>query len=310
MGFFGPICAFGASITWAIGSSGYSRISRGHSPFAVNFARASVALPLFTLAIVIQARGSPVLAFTHLTSFTSSQFGWLALSIFASYGLGDVFFMWSTRSIGVPAALAIGSTYPLFTAGVGALIQGEALAKQQILGLILSVAGVVTVILAGAQPTPASSEGAHAAPSHLTQKSVGVGLAFATMLMWSLNTVATSRLGKDVDPFLGNTIRMTFALAMSFTFSRVVAPKTEITLPFKLLKKSLPLFVMEAFGGSLLFIYGLSHSPLALGSTLASLSPVLSVPVALALKLEKFSVVRTLGVFLVVLGVWFLLEVF
>jgi drug/metabolite transporter (DMT)-like permease len=304
----GPLCAFGASVTWAVGSAGYSRLSRGHSPFAINFARATVALPLLLICLLI-SQGGPAGAFHALAAINREQAFWMGLSIFASYGLGDVFFMWSTRSLGVPAALAIGSTYPLLTAGLGAVLQGETLTMQQLGGLLLTVLGVIIVILNGAQPTPASSEGSHAAPSHLTRRSVGVALAFGTMVMWALNSVGISRGGQGIDPLSSNCLRMAFALGMTSGFGQILAPGTELTLPFKVLKKSLPIFVFEAFGGSLLFVYGLSHSPLAVGSTLASLAPVLSVPVALVLKLEKFSFFRTLGVCLVMVGIWFLLGV-
>ena len=301
----GPLCAFGASVTWAVGSAGYSRLARGHSPFAVNFGRAMVGLPLFAIAVMLTS-GGPFAAYSKLVSTPGSQLGLLAISIFASYGLGDVLFMWSTRSLGVPAALAIASTYPLLTAGLGSWLQGEVLAPSQVFGLVMTVTGIVIVILSGSEPTPPSSEGAHASPSHVNRRAVGILLAFGTMLMWAINSSVTARAGKDLDPFVANFIRMTFALGMSTGLSRILAPGTEIVLPLRIFKKSLLLFVFEAFGGSLLFIYGLSHSPLAIGSTLSSLAPVLSVPVAWALGLERFSFFRTIGVIVVVVGLWFL----
>ncbi|MGK5082541.1 DMT family transporter [Bdellovibrionota bacterium FG-1] len=297
----GPLCAFAASITWAVGSAQYSRLSRGHSPFAVNLARATVALPLFLVCSMWMA-GGPVELWVRVWQMAPTQVFWLAVSIFASYGMGDVLFMWSTRSLGVPAALAIGSTYPLLTAGVGTWIQGEPITFHQIVGLFLTVGGVIAVILSGSEPTPASSSGLHAAPKHLTRRGLGVALAFGTMLMWALNSVATSYAGKTVDPFLANLVRMPFGIVMSIGMGRVLARGTEVAIPFRLIKKSLWVFVLEAFGGSVLFIYGLSHSPLAIGSTLASLAPVLSVPVAWALKLERFSIQRTLAVIAVVAG--------
>lgn len=303
--FAGPFCAFMASVTWAVGSTGYSRLSRGHSAFAVNFGRATVALPIFVVVACIAA-GGPAQAFEAYLGVTQADLGWLALSIFASYGLGDVFFLWATRSLGVPAALAIGSTYPILTAGLGTLIQGERLAVHQSVGLLLTVAGVIAVIMSQSEPTPASSEGAHAAPAHLTRKSTGVLLAFGSMVCWALNSVGTSRGAQHLNPMIGNTFRMIFALIMSAGFGRILAPGTEITLPLKVLRKSLPLFVFEAFGGSAFFMYGLSHSSLAVGSTLSSLAPVLSVPVAWFLGMEHFSLKRTLAVCVVVLGIWLL----
>jgi drug/metabolite transporter (DMT)-like permease len=307
----GPVCSFLSSVTWAIGSAGYSRLSRGHSPFAVNFARATVALPLYLTALVVVS-GGPAAGWGLLIHAPAEQIMWFALSILASYGLGDVFFMWSTRSLGVPAALAIGSTYPLLTAGAGALIQGETLSVLQCLGLLLTVAGIVVVILSGKDDpsvvTAPSSEGAHAAPAHLTSRKLGVLLAFGTMVMWALNSVASARV--KVDPLVANTYRMALGLAMSAGFSRVIAPGTEIVMPWRVIRGALPVFVAEALFGSFFFVYGLSHSSLALGSTLASLAPILAVPVSIALRLERFSLVRTVAVCVVVLGLWLLVGAF
>jgi drug/metabolite transporter (DMT)-like permease len=49
-------------------------------------------------------------------------------------------------------------------------------------------------------------------------------------------------------------------------------------------------------------VYGLTHTSLVVGNTLSALAPVLSVPVSVALKLEKFSWIRTLAVLTVVVG--------
>jgi len=303
--FLGPFCAFMSSVTWAVGSSTYSRLSRGHSPFAINFGRATVALPIFFLITALSA-GSPTQLIMAYQSMPQAQMFWLALSILASYAVGDVLFMWSTRSLGVPAALAIASTYPVLTAGLATVVQGEHLAPHRLAGLLITVTGVIAVILSQTDPTPASSEGAHAAPAHLTRKSTGVFLAFGAMLAWAVNSLGVARGGVGVDPMVGNTLRMVCALGMSAVLGRAFAPGTEVMLPWRVLKKSLPVFIFEAFGGSAFFLYGLSHAPLAIGSTLSSLAPVLSVPVAWFLGLERFSLPRTLAVCGVVFGLWLL----
>lgn len=65
-------------------------------------------------------------------------------------------------------------------------------------------------------------------------------------------------------------------------------------------------FVAEAYFGSLSYMIGLRDASLVVASTLSSLAPVVSVPVALALRLEVFSWIRTLGVLITVIGLWFL----
>jgi drug/metabolite transporter (DMT)-like permease len=298
----GPFCAFMSSVTWALGSTSYSRLSRGHSAFAVNFGRAAAALPIFIAAAVYLAGGLGA-ALQAYRSATPDDLAWLALSILASYGLGDVFFLWATRSLGIPAALAIGSTYPILTAGVGVIFQGEKLSALQLAGLLITVAGVIAVILSQGEPTPASSEGAQTAPAGLTRKRTGVWLAFGASVAWSLNAIGVSHGGRHLDPMVGNTFRMIFALFMTAGLGRVLTPGHEVMLPVRLIRKNLWIILFEAFGGSTFFLYGLSHSSMAVGATLSSLAPVLSVPIAWFAGLEKFSWSRTLGVCAVVLGI-------
>lgn len=296
MNALGPLCAFGSSVTWAVGSSAYSRLSQKYSPFAVNFARALIALPLFIVAAFIVAGGwSEGLA--HFQTLRLEHWGWFTLSMTASYGLGDTLFLWSTRSLGVPGALAIASCYPLWTLACGYFFTGQVPSWTQIVGIGVTLAGIVTVILNGPKTDHASRK----------ISVVGVLLAIATSIAWATNSFATSRGGADLLAPVGNTIRMIMALVLSASFGRFFSPKTPIFLPERQYINSLWLFVLEAFIGSYFYMYGLSHTPLTLGTVLVSLAPVISVPVALVLKLEKFSLFRTLGVMMVVFGVWLLL---
>ncbi|NDD93414.1 hypothetical protein EBZ37_15205, partial [bacterium] len=53
LAFAGPVAAFLSSVTWAVGSSGYAKLSQRYTPFAVNFNRAIVGITLFGLAAVV-----------------------------------------------------------------------------------------------------------------------------------------------------------------------------------------------------------------------------------------------------------------
>lgn len=309
--FLGPFCAFMSSVTWAIGSASYSKLSFRYTAFSVNFARALVALPLFFVATFVVTGGWKA-GWDAYSALGLSHLGWFSLSMIASYGLGDVLFLWSTRSLGVPGALAIASSYPLWTALSGVVFQGEMILSQAI-GLILTVAGIVMVILnapAVQREVPAASakSQASALPKWLNpSRATGVLLAFATSLLWAVNTFAVSRGGADLLAPVGNTVRMAIALAMSAGLSLLLAPRAPILMPAWQIRASLWVFCFEAFGGSYFFLYGLSNSTLVIGATLASLAPVLAVPVAWVLRLERVSWKRTLGVGLVVLGLWLLM---
>lgn len=300
--YLGPLGALGSSVTWAVGSAGYSKLTQDHSPFTVNFTRALVAMPLFLIMAFISAGGwSEGLA--SFSQVTLTHWGWFTLSMTASYGLGDTLFLWSTRYLGVPGALAIAACYPIWTVVAGYLFAGEAVTLNRILGILITLIGIVVVILNIPQPSGTKKS---------SQKIswIGILLALTTSIAWATNAFATARGGSSLGAPVGNTIRMIMAMVLSATFGRILARGTPVAMPVQQIKHSLPLFVFEAFLGSYFYMYGMSHTPLALASILASLSPVISVPIALFLKLEKFSIWRTGGVALVVFGIWFLLSTF
>jgi drug/metabolite transporter (DMT)-like permease len=303
----GPFGCFLASATWALGSGNYSKISRDHSPFSVNFTRAVFALPFFILAAsFFELKSLPGL-WDALRALHPSTLGWLGLSMFASYGFGDAIFLLSARSLGVPGALAISSIYPIWTAAAAYFFRCEELALSQCVGLFVAVLGVITVIL--------SEEREYGGGEIVSDKKAihrkvrrGVCLALVSSVFWAMNSYSVSQGGKDVGAFFGNSIRMALAIPICAITSTVFgalsrsAPREKLLLPVRTVRKYGWVFFIETFGGSYFYVYGLSHSPLALASTLTSLAPVLVVPVALALKIERFSIWRTFGIFLVVLG--------
>lgn len=303
--FLGPLCAFFSSVTWAVGSAGYSKISRQYSPFAVNFTRALIALPLFVLSAFIVS-GGLVEGIANYSKVRWSHWGWFTLSMFSSYGLGDTLFLWSTRSLGVPGALAIGSCFPIWTVLAGYLVYHEDVSLIKLLGLGISVFGAIVVILNGPQGLKNSRD-------PVSQQEFPWGgflLAVATSFMWATNSFSVARGGADLIAPVGNTVRMIMALVLSAGFSRIFVPGTSLVLPHGQVLKSWWIFVLEAFGGSYLYMFGLAHSSLAVGSTLSSLAPVISVPVAILLGLERFSKLRTLGVVIVAFGIWLLVGPF
>jgi drug/metabolite transporter (DMT)-like permease len=301
----GPLCALLSSFTWAAGTTGYSRLAREHSAFSVSFARGFVAFPLFVLAAILLpwlTAGSIKASVADFSQLGIHQVLWFFLSMICSYAFGDVLFLWSTRELGVPVALTIASSYPLLTAAGGALVLGEALSLPQLAGLLITVGGVATVILTGARgPGMAAVGGGPSRPWR------GVGLALLTSLFWAVNSFAVSEGGKGVTPSVGNCVRMAIAMVFCALFGKLFCPARPIFLPWADFRKWYWLFAFEGFAGSYFFLYGLSHSRLAIGSTLASVAPVISVPIALALGVEKFSLPRTAGVCSVVGGLWLLL---
>ncbi len=304
----GPLAAFASSFTWAYGTAVYSRLSRGYSPATVNFSRSMIAFPLFLIGAFV-ASGSWGAGISEFAKLQPFHLTWFLVSMVSSYGLGDMFFYWSTRGLGVPGALAIASSYPVWTVLGGMITLGEVPSLRQGIGLVMVLAGVVAVILNG--PQAEKQQGQSAQPSRLDSRVVGAFLALATSLCWGLNSFSIARASHGLSPFVGNSVRMAYAMVINLILARIMVRKANLRLPLPVgeLRRNARVFVVEAFGGSLFFMYGLASSPLVLGTTLSSLAPVVSVPVAYVLGVEKPSWARTLGVLTVVLGLFFLVVV-
>lgn len=300
MSFLGPLCAFGSSVTWALGSNGYAYLTKRYSAFSVNLTRTFFGLPLFIIVSFFVAGGWEA----WIADFKQVQMthaGWYALSMFASYGLGDALFYWSAQYLPISSALAIASCYPLWTTLIGKIFLDEQLPLSKDFGVILTVVGLIVVILNGKDKNATTQ----------TQKfsTRGVMLAFGASLMWMLNSFSVAQGTRGINVLTGNVVRMSIGMIFCTVLTLLYSKKQgRRLLPLSAVKSWSWLFLLEGFGGSLLFTYGLSHSPLAVGTALAALAPVIAPPVAWVLGYEKPSLWRTVGVVLVVLGVCLLVS--
>ena len=264
---------------------------------AVNFMRASLSFPFFLVAALAMGPEG------GLAQVTAGRAGWLVLSVVGSYVVGDALFLASTQLLGVPAALAIASTYPLWSAFAGWAFLGQSIGPAGLLGVVLVVAGVVTVVRrrAGeAETFEGPGSGYRARSGHTT----GVLLAAATSLFWALNTFAIARGGADLPVAGVNTFRMGFAIALMPLARLFLRGRgTPLLVPAAEMRRSWPFFLLESVGGTALFVIGLTHSPLAVAAALTSLAPVLSVPFAFLIGRERIAGRVLAGIVVVTAGI-------
>ncbi len=292
----GSLCSFLSSCTWAIGVSTYSTLSRRYPGTSINFNRALVALPLFFLLTLLQGN------IHELSRIQWHQISWFATGILTSYALGDTLFLISTHTLGVPGALAIASTYPLWSAVAGWIFRGERLSFLAVTGLMLAVGGVVSVIL-GARGGGKSSE-MHTGKAHWK----GALLALLASFLWATNTYASAQGSGGMPSSVANIVRMGMALFICPVIGRLVfhhqLKKGQLLpmLSFSDFKKTFVIFMIEGFGGSFTYMYGLAHAPLAVAASLSSLAPVISVSAAWMRKTEELNFLKTAGVLAAVAG--------
>lgn len=295
----GALAALASSFTWSAGSAVYARFSREFAPTQVNFSRALVALPLFLIGAWAFEQPDGERIFAQLAS---GNLGWLLLSMVASYGLGDMAFFLSTRALGLPGALAIASSYPLWSAIGGYLFQGEVLAPLKVLGIGLTVSGTMLVVLVGYRHRRRGR------PSGLERFEVGLSLALLTSFFWALNSFAIARGGAGLSPHVVNSVRMGIALGLCPLIGWVVHRRWAGGVPWQRLKPWSWVFLLEAYGGSFFFVYGFAHAPVGIAAALSSLSPVIAVPTAWVGRHEPVSLWKGFGVCIAVAGAVLLVQ--
>lgn len=301
----GPLAALGSSLTWAYGSAVYAQSARRVGSVEVNLTRALLVLPLFALAAFLTV-GPAALDLLSLR-----RLGWLTLSMICSYGLGDTVFYLAAVRIGTPTALAIGSAYPVWATLLGALTLGEPVGPGRATGTLLCITGVVWLVLLQARSEPAAKDpAAEAKPRKLL---VGVLLAVLVSILWAGNTYAIRRGAQGLPLMLANTIR--YGLAVIFLFSLwlrielkrrkagTAPPQDRLLGRGPALRRFAITGFVEAFCGSSIFVYGLSHSDLSVGAPLSSLAPLFAVPIGLLLGTERLHLRRIAAIALTVAGV-------
>jgi drug/metabolite transporter (DMT)-like permease len=285
----GPAAAFGASVTWAYATARYARVSRDVGSARVNFARATVALPVFGLGELL-LHGPRV-----QDGISSVRVAWLLLSVISSYALADSVFLTAARRVGVTTALSIASTYPLWAALWAVLFAGEPFGWQRAAGTCLAVGGVVWLVQLASPPSGATR------PER--RDGVGLLLALGTSLFWAANSVSVKRGSAGLGVWQVNTIRYAMALLLLSPLALRAPTRGLTAAPSGGWLPVLPAILADAVLGSTFYVYGLSHTDLAVGATLSSLAPLLSVPVAVALGEERWSLPRFAAVLVTVTGV-------
>ena len=290
----GALAAVGSAALWAFASTRYALASRAVGSARVNLTRASTVLPLFLVATLVTTHG-------HLfAGIDRTRALWLGLSVICAYGFADNVFFASARRVGVTTALAIASSYPLWAALLGTFWRGERFGALRATGTVLCVGGIIALIVLSPR---AVEEHEHA---HSTRRDAreGILLALLTSVLWAGNTVSIKLGGSGITAWHANLIRFFIAWPiLAATSALTTRPTPDDGVARAAYRALIPVSIAEACVGASLFVYGLAHTDLAVGATLSSLAPLLSVPFALVYREERWSPPRFVAVTATVAGV-------
>lgn len=286
----GELAALAAALTWAIGSLLFGRIGRTVPPGAMNLGK-------------LVSAGS-LLAFTHLLissrPFVPVGAGPTTVALLAASGLlgltiGDTAYFGAIVALGVPRAILLLSSAPVFATLIGWAWLGERLAPRALLGIGLTLGGVVLVVARrAAGAAPASARGValgviaalgQAGGSVLSRRAMQAGFE---PLAAAVGRIAVGAVGLVVVASVTGHVRpWGAALARDRAWLAVTGAS-----------------LIGTYGGIWLSQLALAHArSTGVASTLLATSPVFALPLAHALGAEKMTGRSALGVGLAMAGI-------
>jgi drug/metabolite transporter (DMT)-like permease len=137
----GELAAVAAALTWAIGSMLFARIGARVAPGAMNLGKLIASALMLSATYV--ALGGAVDA-----SLWQDERAWLLMtSGVVGLTIGDTAYFGALVTLGVPRAILLLSSAPVFAALGGAVFLDERLDARAALGVLLTLGGVVLVVV-------------------------------------------------------------------------------------------------------------------------------------------------------------------
>jgi drug/metabolite transporter (DMT)-like permease len=261
----GEIAGILTSLCWTFTALFFTEASKRLGPFQVNLIRLPGAFVLLFLSYVLVGKS---LVFPPAPTLL------LALSGIVGLVLGDTCLFESLVRIGARRTLLVFSLSPGMTAVLAYLYLGETIGRKGILGILLTLAGIVIVISA--------RKGDGDAPRGRIWSGVffaalgGLGQAGGLIL-------AKQAFRYNVDPLFATLIRI---LAAALTIWPTAALIGKLTNPVRLLRRRLDALpylaggiILGPFVGIWLSLVSVKYAETGVAATLMSLMPILVLPV-------------------------------
>ncbi len=290
MQLLGEMAAMGTAICWSFSSVLFAVASKRVGPLVINLLRLPLAIFLL-FSTYFLLKGDFSIAWQSAV--------YLALSGIIGLAIGDTFLFNSMVMVGARLSMLLLSLSPPITALLAYVFLGEVLGYWDVLGILVTLVGVIWVVLKRPEKNPVIQK-------QLMWKGVVLGLLSAVAqsvgLLWAKMGLVAS-----VDPLYGTLIRMSSAAIilwpLSFLLKRVKNPVKLIQADTTALKFLLAGVVMGPFLGVWLSLVAVKYTNTGIAATIMSVVPVTMIPLSIKFEKEKPTVRSVLGAVVAIAGI-------
>jgi drug/metabolite transporter (DMT)-like permease len=293
----GQIAAILTSVFWTLNSLLFTTAGKKIGSISVNSYRIIAAVIFLSLTHII--------IFGQILPYaTSDQWFWIGLSGIIGLGIGDFGLFASFVIIGPRRSLLIMSLSPLFAAVLAFLILNETLTELAILGMIITIVGIIIVIIE-------KEEKSYEEIISKKQKIWGVFLAFIGAIGQGTGAVLAKKgiyfdINNIVNPLSATLIRMIIAAIFIWICVIIAGKIPELKKAIKD-KKGIKLTIAGAFLGPFIGVtfsmIAVTFTEVGVAQTLMSLMPVMIIPIIYVLYKQKTNIRGIIGSFISILGV-------
>jgi drug/metabolite transporter (DMT)-like permease len=292
----GETAAVSTSCLWTISSVLFTSAGRKIGPLSLNAYRTVVAVGFLVVAHAILFRAILPMA-------SSAQWFWMGASGVVGLGIGDSTLFAAYVIIGPRRSLLVFASAPIF-ASIGAyLMLGEIIPTLAIVGIALTLAGIVIVLL----------EREHSGETRLSRKLESYGVFFALMGAVGQGVgLVLAKKGIDLypemslDPLSATLMRMILGAISLWAVLLAVGKLPQLRRAFhdsKGMTQTVAAAFLGPFLGVTLSMVAVTYAEAGVAQTLMSLMPVLIIPVMWVLYKQKTSRRGVLGAVIAVIGV-------
>jgi len=296
----GEIAALLTAVCYSISSLFFTVAGRKFGPLTSNRLRLVAAVLLLGITHWV-VFGSPVPLHAGLQRWL-----WLGASGVVGLAIGDLFLFQSYVTIGPRLGLLFLSLSPAMASILAWLILGEGLSPGNILGILLTLAGIVWVVWESNSNHDSRADHPQQSLQKVSLKGIIAGLIAATGQALGV-VLAKPGLANNFSPISGNVIRMSSAF-LALWLVTIFQGQVISTVQQASHQKTGLLYILGGaiFGplvGVSLSLFAVQKTNIGIASTLIALPPIFLLPVSYFVYKERISWQAVAGTIIAILGV-------